>query len=242
MYNKSIMTLPSDWLHLQTQHHSHRAGWLRAAILGADDGIVSTTSLMIGVAAAQTSKQAILTAGIAGMIAGALSMAAGEYVSVSSQLDAERADLSLEAQELKEFANEEMQELEHIYVQRGLEPQLAQEVVKQLHAHDALAAHARDELNIDHTTLAKPLQAAISSAVSFGAGALLPILVALISSSATGPWFIAGAALLLLVILGIVGASIGGGSRWIAALRVLVGGGLAMAITAIIGRLVGVAI
>lgn len=220
-------------------HKSHRAAWLRAAVLGANDGIVSTASLMLGVAAASASKQAILTAGVAGLIAGAMSMAAGEYVSVSSQRDSERADLKLEASELADNPKEELHELQDIYVQRGLQPELALQVAQQLHEHDALAAHARDELGIDHDDLAKPLQAAVSSAVSFTVGAILPVLAAIIWTGAASSWAIVIVSLLALAVSGSIGAFIGGGHRIRAALRVLVGGGLAMLITALVGHLVG---
>jgi VIT1/CCC1 family predicted Fe2+/Mn2+ transporter len=220
-------------------HKSHRAAWLRASVLGADDGIVSTASLMLGVAAANASKQSILTAGIAGLIAGALSMAAGEYVSVSSQRDSERADLHMEAHELAAFPEEELHELEDIYIRRGLTPGLARQVATQLHEHDALAAHARDELGIDHASLAKPLQAAVSSAASFACGAFLPLLAAIIWSGSASTWAIVATALVGLSISGSVGAFIGGGNRWRAGLRVLAGGGLAMLITSIVGHLVG---
>ncbi|HXH26763.1 MAG TPA: VIT family protein, partial [Candidatus Acidoferrum sp.] len=223
---------PTPWQQHQQRHKSHRAAWLRAAVLGADDGIVSTASLMIGVAAAHASETAILTAGIAGTIAGALSMAAGEYVSVSSQRDSERADIDLEAEALQQFAKEELQELEQIYLNRGLSPDLAHQVAKQLHSHDALAAHARDELGI-HEKLANPLQAAVSSALSFAGGAVLPLISALFVATAYEVWVIAGVALLSLGILGIAGAVIGGGNKLRAALRVLIGGGLAMVITAL---------
>jgi len=223
-------------------HKSHRAAWLRASVLGADDGIVSTASLMLGVAAANASTQAILTAGIAGLIAGALSMAAGEYVSVSSQRDSEKSDLRIEAGELAAFPNEELHELEDIYMRRGLTPGLARQVAVQLHKHDALAAHARDELGIDHESLAKPLQAAVSSAGSFACGALLPLMAAIVWRGSASSWAIVITALLALSISGSVGAFIGGGNRWRAGLRVLVGGGLAMLITSIIGHFVGAAL
>ena len=223
-------------------HKSHRAGWLRAAVLGADDGIVSTASLMLGVAAASSSRQAVFTAGIAGLIAGALSMAAGEYVSVSSQRDSERADLHLEAGELKAFPKEELHELADIYMRRGLTPALAQRVAEQLHAYDALAAHARDELGIDGDDLARPLQAAVSSAASFAIGAALPLLAALPFHGATANWSIVLVALVALWFSGAAGAHIGGGSRVRAAARVFMGGGLAMLVTSLIGKLVGAAL
>lgn len=223
-------------------HKSHRAGWLRAAVLGADDGLVSTSSLMLGVAAASSSRQAILTAGFAGLIAGALSMAAGEYVSVSSQRDSERADLEIEARALRDYADEELEELANIYVDRGLEPKLARQVAEQLHASDALAAHARDELGFDHEELARPTQAALSSAVSFAVGAILPIIAAAIFRGTASQWAIVVSTLVALAVTGSMGAAIGGGSKFKAALRVFVGGGVAMLITALVGKLVGTAI
>jgi len=223
-------------------HKSHRAAWLRAAVLGADDGIVSTASLTLGVAAAHSSPSAVLTAGLAGLIAGALSMAAGEYVSVSSQRDAERADLAIEAAELERFPEAELKELTQIYVGRGLAPDLAHQVAVQLHAHDALASHARDELGIDHESLSNPWLAAVSSAASFALGALLPLVAALIWRGPATSWFIAAIALVALAILGAAGAFVGGGHQWRAAFRVLLGGGLAMLITTLIGHLVGAAV
>lgn len=223
-------------------HKSHRAAWLRASVLGADDGIVSTASLMLGMVAASTSTQATLTAGFAGLIAGALSMAAGEYVSVSSQRDSERSDLRMEADELKAFPKEELHELQDIYMRRGLTPELAHQVAVQLHEHNALAAHARDELGIDHESLAKPLQAAVSSAASFAFGAFLPLLAALLWRGPAASWAIVITALVALCVSGGVGAFIGGGNRWRAALRVLAGGGLAMLVTSIIGHFVGTAL
>jgi VIT1/CCC1 family predicted Fe2+/Mn2+ transporter len=220
-------------------HKSHRAGWLRASVLGADDGLVSTSSLMLGVAAASASRQAILTAGFAGLIAGAMSMAAGEYVSVSSQKDAERADLAIEAKSLDNYAEEELEELKNIYVDRGLEPKLALQVAVQLHEHDALGAHARDELGFDDDSRARPVQAGLSSAVSFAGGAIIPILAALLFRGTVSHWAIVVVTLLALAILGVVGAIIGGGNRVRAALRVFVGGGLAMLVTALLGKLIG---
>jgi len=215
---------------------------LRAAVLGADDGIVSTASLMLGVAAAQSSRAVILTAGLAGLIAGALSMAAGEYVSVGSQRDSENADLEIEARELKTFADEELDELKQIYVARGLTPELAGEVARQLHDHDALAAHARDELGIDHEALSNPMQAALSSALSFAGGAALPLLAAMLFMGTSGFWAIVVVALAALSILGALGAMVGGGNRLRAATRVFVGGGLAMLVTYAVGHLIGAAI
>ena len=223
-------------------HKSHRAGWLRAAVLGADDGLVSTSSLMLGVAAASASRHAIFTAGFAGLIAGAMSMAAGEYVSVSSQRDAERADLVIEAKALKDYADEELEELTNIYIDRGLDPKLAKQVAEQLHARDALAAHARDELGFDDNSMAKPIQAGLSSAVSFAAGAVIPILAAALFQGSASHWAIVIVTLVALAITGVVGAAIGGGNRVRAALRVFIGGGLAMLVTAVLGKLVGSAL
>lgn len=223
-------------------HKSHRAAWLRAAVLGMDDGVVSTASLMLGVAAAHSSAHTILAAGIAGLVAGALSMAAGEYVSVSSQRDSERADLRIEARELEMNPDEELHELQDIYIRRGLDVDLAAQVAAQLQAHDALAAHARDELGFDHEALARPWQAAMSSAVAFSFGAVMPVLAAMIWRGSADEWAIALTALIALAISGGIGAAIGGGNQLLAALRVLAGGGLAMLITALVGHLIGRAV
>lgn len=210
-------------------------------MLGVNDGVVSTSSIMLGVLAASLSDSAIMTAGIAGLVAGALSMAAGEYVSVSSQKDSELADIAIEKRSLQENPEEELAELAWIYEKRGLSAELAKQVAQQLHEHDAIGAHARDELGIDHDNLAKPLQAALASATAFSIGAFVPIAAALIASSETGGWAITVAALITLGISGAVGAYIGGGHRLRAALRVFVGGGLAMAVTYVIGHLLGAA-
>jgi VIT1/CCC1 family predicted Fe2+/Mn2+ transporter len=223
----------------EEKHRSHRAGWLRAAVLGVNDGIVSTASLMLGVLAASQSSSAILTAGIAGLAAGALSMAAGEYVSVGSQRDSERADIAIERKSLAENPDEELAELAWIYEQRGIEKGLAKKVAQQLHDHDAVAAHARDELGIDHEALAKPTQAAIASAVAFSLGASVPIVAAVASSAGVGGLAITISSLVALAISGAVGAIVGGGHRLIASARVFIGGGLAMAITYLIGHLIG---
>lgn len=223
-------------------HKSHRAAWLRAAVLGADDGIVSTASLMLGVTAAHGSSPVILTAGLAGLIAGAMSMATGEYVSVSSQRDAERADLDIEARELQSYADEELDELQDIYVRRGLTPDTARQVAEQLHSHDALAAHARDELGIDQNALANPLQAGITSAVAFAGGAALPIVAAIFYHGGAEAAAIVIVSLLALGASGAFGAYIGGGSKLVAAARVFGGGGIAMLVTALAGRLVGTVI
>lgn len=220
-------------------HKSHRSGWLRAAVLGADDGLVSTSSLMLGVAAASASRSAILTAGFAGLIAGAMSMAAGEYVSVSSQSDAERADLAIEAKSLDTYAEEELDELKNIYIGRGLDPKLALQVAVQLHEHDALGAHARDELGFDDDSRARPTQAALSSAASFAVGAALPIIAAAVLRGTASHWAIVVVTLVALAITGVIGAIIGGGNRVRAALRVFIGGGLAMFVTYVLGHLIG---
>ncbi|MDB5165998.1 MAG: protein of unknown function transrane [Candidatus Saccharibacteria bacterium] len=221
------------------KHRSHRAAWLRAAVLGVNDGIVSTSSLMLGVLAASQSDSAILTAGIAGLAAGALSMAAGEYVSVGSQRDSEKADIEIERKSLAENPDEELAELAWIYENRGLDKKLAEKVARQLHDHDAVAAHARDELGIDHEALAQPMQAAVASAISFSFGALIPILAAIFSSGNAGAWAITISSLVALALSGAIGAIVGGGHRVRASLRVFVGGGLAMAITYYIGHLIG---
>lgn len=223
-------------------HRSHRSPWLRAAVLGANDGIISTTSIMLGVAAANTSASIVLTAGFASLAAGALSMAVGEYVSVSSQKDSEKADLLIESRELKLYQAEELQELTDIYTERGLSANLAKKVATELHNDDALKAHARDELGIDLNSLSKPMQAAISSAVSFALGASLPIFASVLAPQGYESITIVIAALITLCITGAVGARVGGGSKFKAALRVFIGGALAMAITALIGKLVGQAI
>ncbi len=221
------------------KHKSQRAGWLRATVLGVDDGVVSTASIMLGVLAASHNSTAILTAGIASLTAGALSMAAGEYVSVSSQKDAEIADIAIERKSLAENPQEELAELAQIYELRGLDANLAKKVAEQLHRHDAVVAHVRDELGIDHESLANPAQAATASALSFAAGAVVPIAAALIAPHRAGVWAITIASLIMLAISGAVGASIGGGHRLRAALRVFVGGGIAMAVTFLIGHLIG---
>jgi VIT1/CCC1 family predicted Fe2+/Mn2+ transporter len=222
-------------------HKSDRAGWLRAAVLGADDGIVSTASLMIGVAASSGSVAAILLAGLAGLVAGSMSMAAGEYVSVSSQRDAELADTALEASALARSPAGELEELATIYESRGLEPPLARTVAERLTAHDALQAHLRDELGLREATAARPLQAAIVSAVSFGIGGGLPVLVAFLAPGSLRTAAIALSALIFLGVLGAVGAAVGGAPMRRGMVRVLLGGAAAMAVTAIIGRLAGVA-
>ena len=225
------------------RHLVRRIGWLRAAVLGANDGIVSTASLIVGVAAAGSPRSAILLAGVAGLVAGAMAMAAGEYVSVSSQSDTEQADLARERNELAEGPDKELAELAGIYVRRGLDPATAATVAAQLTAHDALGAHARDELNINAVTAARPVQAALASAVSFTTGAALPLAVAWLSLPGRASIVaVSVAALLFLALLGAVGARAGGAAVGRATWRVAFWGALAMAITAGIGRLVGAAI
>lgn len=229
--------------HPEEEHKSHRAPWLRAAMLGANDGIISTSSLMLGVLAASgNSPTAVLTAGIAGLTAGALSMAAGEYVSVSSQRDSELSDIEIEKRSLKENPKEELQELAWIYEKRGLSAELAIEVAEQLHKHNAIEAHTRTELGISHRNRANPWQAAIASALAFAGGASIPILAALFSSEAAGIWVISIVSLIALSASGAIAAFVGGGNKSKAALRVFIGGGLAMGVTFLIGHLVGASV
>jgi VIT1/CCC1 family predicted Fe2+/Mn2+ transporter len=222
-------------------HLSHRTNWLRAAVLGANDGILSTASLLLGVAASGASGAAIVTAGVAGLVAGALSMAAGEYVSVSSQRDAEEADLRLEERGLRRDPGGELIELAGIYEQRGLPPKLATEVAQALSVsrRGALQAHARDELGLDETHLARPLQAAWTSALSFSAGAALPLLAAALTPAQARVGATAGVTFIALALLGDLGARLGGAPRRPATIRVVAWGAVAMAITAGIGALVG---
>jgi VIT1/CCC1 family predicted Fe2+/Mn2+ transporter len=216
-----------------------RVGWLRAAVLGANDGIVSTASLLVGVAAANASHSALLTAGIAGAVAGAMSMAAGEYVSVSSQADSERADLARERNELETDDAGERRELMGIYMGRGLSQDLAQRVTDELMAHDALGAHARDELGITDLSVARPLQAAGASAASFACGALLPLAVAAFTMASVALWAVPATSLVFLAALGAIAARAGGAAMGMAAARVTFWGALAMAATAGIGELFG---
>ena len=221
-------------------HRSGRAGWLLAAVLGSDDAIVSTASIMIGVAATSASKGTILVAGIAGLVAGAMSMAVGEYVSVSSQRDAQQADIKRENLELSVQPQAELQELAMIYEKRGLDAELAMKVARQLSAHDRLGAHMRDELGIDQTSLSRPLQAAWISAVSFAIFAGVPVAALLIAPAALRIPLIAALSLISLSALGAFGGHLGGAPLGRAALRVTLGGALAMAVTAVIGRILGV--
>lgn len=225
--------------HPEEEHKSHRSNWLRAGVLGANDGIVSTASLMLGVSAAKASSSVILTAGIAGLTAGALSMAVGEYVSVSSQRDSENADMDIERRSLENNPQGELDELTHIYVHRGLKPELAKQVAVQLHEHGAEAAHMRDELGIDEQSLANPLQASLASAISFSAGAIVPIIAALVAPHKMDVMAIVILSLIALAISGGIGAYLGGGHRLRAASRVFIGGGAAMAVTAFIGHVIG---
>jgi VIT1/CCC1 family predicted Fe2+/Mn2+ transporter len=227
--------------HLE-RHRTDRIGWLRAAVLGANDGIVSTASLIVGVAAAHASHASILITGVAGLVAGAMSMAAGEYVSVHSQADTENADLSREKKELADDPHAEQLELTGIYIQRGLDRELAAQVAAQLMAHDALGAHARDELGISAQFSAQPIQAALASAASFAVGAALPLtmtaLVGIVSAkTSTLSWAVSISALLFLAVLGAIAARAGGAKPWVGAGRVTFWGALAMVITAAVGAL-----
>ncbi|MDN7132843.1 VIT family protein [Halomonas sp. MC140] len=224
-----------------TEHHrSHRSGWLRAAVMGANDGLVSTSSLILGVAAASTAHSDIMLAGVAGLVAGAMSMAAGEYVSVSSQADTEHADLELERKALTEHFDAELEELAAIYEARGLTPALATQVAEQLMASDALGAHARDEIGITDTSQARPLQAAFSSAATFTAGALLPLLIAWWAPPSLLIVLVGLFSVLFLAFLGAAAARVGGAPILKASVRVMFWGALAMALTFGIGRLFGV--
>jgi VIT1/CCC1 family predicted Fe2+/Mn2+ transporter len=226
--------------HLE-RHLVQRVGWLRAAVLGANDGILSTSSLVVGVATASQGRTAVLLAGVAGLVAGAFSMAAGEYVSVSSQADTEAADLNRERAELASQPAFEREELANLYAARGVDLALARQVADQLMAKDPLAAHARDELGISEISTARPVQAAVTSALTFSAGAALPLLTALVSPRAAMPWTVSGASIVALAVLGALGARTGGASIWKAVARVTFWGALAMAATAGVGALFGVA-
>ncbi len=223
------------------RHRTERVGWLRAAVLGANDGIVSTASLVVGVAASGAARGEVLVAGVAGLVAGALSMAAGEYVSVSSQADTEHADVARERKELAADPGAEEDELARIYETRGLDANLARQVAKQLMARDALAAHARDELGITEELAAKPLQAAAASAATFAVGAALPIVVSLLAHE-TAVLAVSLTSLVSLAGLGALAAGAGGASPWLGAARVTFWGALAMAATALIGRLFGMTV
>ncbi len=220
-------------------HRTQHIGWLRAAVLGANDGIVSTASLVVGVAAADATRSAVLVAGVAGLVAGAMSMAAGEYVSVSSQSDTEKADLDRERGELAADIEHEHKELAAIYVDRGLDPELAKQVAVQLMAKDPLAAHARDELGISHTITVRPIQAALTSAVTFAMGAALPLLTVVVSPVAQLIPLVAGTSLIFLALLGTLAAYTGGAPVLAGAARVTFWGAIAMALTAGVGHLFG---
>jgi len=228
--------------HAPEQHFSHRIGWLRASVLGANDGVVSTASLVVGVAAAQTTHAAVLIAGIAGLVAGAMSMAAGEYVSVSSQADTEKADLEREANELAADYDFELAELAKIYELRGLDETLSMQVAEQLMAHDALAAHARDELGLMDKHRARPIQAAWTSAATFTVGAAIPLLLASIAPQTATIPIVSIGSLIFLALLGAIAARAGGASMMIGAGRVTFWGALAMGLTAVIGDFFGTVI
>ena len=221
------------------RHRTSRIGWLRAAVLGANDGILSTSSLVLGVAAAHATHRNVMVAGVAGLVAGAMSMAAGEYVSVHSQADTENADLKLERAELKADDKGEHIELAAIYIARGLDPVLAKQVAQQLMAHDAIGAHARDELGISESFRARPIQAALASAGSFAVGAVMPLLVATMASPTKVISLVAGSSLIFLALLGGLAARAGGANVLVGALRVTFWGALAMAVTAGVGSLFG---
>ena len=224
------------------QHRMHRIGWLRAAVMGANDGIVSTASLVVGVAAAQASRENVLVAGVAGMVAGAMSMAAGEYVSVSSQADTERADRTRERKELETDWEHEHQELAEIYVKRGLDSALADQVATQMMEKDALGAHLRDELGISDERSARPIQAALASACTFAIGAAMPLLIVVFSAESALIWMVSGSSLCFLALLGGVSARAGGAPALRAAARVTFWSALAMALTAGVGALFGTAV
>ena len=224
---------------LPESHFVNRIGWLRAAVLGANDGILSTASLIVGVAAAAATQNEVLIAGVAGLVAGAMSMAAGEYVSVSSQSDSEQADLAREREELSENPEFELDELAEIYVKRGVDRDLARQVAQQLMAKDALSAHAHDELGISDITTARPVQAALTSAVSFSVGAAMPLLMVFVSPAGALVPVVSAASLGFLAFLGAIGAKVGGASVLRGTFRVIFWGALAMALTSGIGKLLG---
>ena len=221
------------------RHVVGRLGWLRASVLGANDGVLSTSSLILGVSSAHAPHESILIAGVSGLVAGAIAMAAGEYVSVSSQSDSERADIGRERRELRDNRGDEKQELAEIYIERGLDSALAMQVAEGLMAHDALGSHARDELGISATTRARPVQAALASGAAFSTGAILPLLVAIATPDDMLARAVTIASLVCLALLGVVAAKTGGSSIWKAAIRVIFWGALAMGVTAGIGAVVG---
>lgn len=221
------------------RHRTAHIGWLRAAVLGANDGLISTASLVIGVASSGSARAAILVAGVAGVVAGAMSMAAGEYVSVSSQADVEGADLARERDELATQPDAELAELTHIYIERGLTPELARQVAEQLTSHDALGTHARDELGLSEITAARPLQAALASAGSFAVGAALPVLIVAFAPTTSLTTLVIASTLVLLSLLGALAAKVGGAPTGRGALRVAFWGAIAMAASALVGKLFG---
>ena len=225
--------------HHHETHRTHRIGWLRAAVLGANDGIVSTASLIVGIAASKATHHDILVAGVAGLVAGAMSMAAGEYVSVSSQSDTEKADLAREMKELEENRPHEVNELTAIYIKRGLDPELAERVAIQLMDHDALGAHAFEEMGISEMGTARPIQAALTSAITFAVGALLPILIVMFAPAIDLVLEVSAASLIFLMLLGILSAYTGGASLFKGAFRVTFWGAMAMGITAGVGSIFG---
>jgi VIT1/CCC1 family predicted Fe2+/Mn2+ transporter len=231
--------LPPDHHHQYEQHRSHRSGWVRAAVLGANDGIVSTAALIVGVASSDASYGVVRTAGIAALVAGAMSMAVGEYVSVASQRDIEQADLHMERRALEEHPRAELAELTEIWRGRGLEAGLAAEVARQLTEADALAAHARDELGLTEVSSARPVQASVTSAIAFSAGALLPLIVFLVLPAGGRTPLVMLGAVAALALLGAVGAALGGARRVRATLRVAIGGAVAMGLTMLVGELTG---
>lgn len=223
-------------------HYIHKSNWLRAAVLGANDGLLSTASIVVGIASASQSREAVILAALAGLVAGALSMAAGEYVSVSSQTDIERSDIAREAKELEEMPEEELQYLATIYEQRGLKKETALQVAKELTAHDALGAHVRDELGINEISQANPLQAALASGASFTIGAILPLAVSVLLPLENMVYYQYGFAIVFLMVLGAIAAKTGGSSVFKAVLRITLWGTLAMALTAGVGHLFGVSV
>ncbi|MBS1718332.1 MAG: VIT family protein [Armatimonadetes bacterium] len=228
-------------IHPET-HRTHTIGWLRAAVLGANDGVVSVSSLVVGVAASGAPGTSVMLTGIAGLVAGALSMAAGEYISVQSQADTENADLAKERRELAQFPDRELEELTSIYVNRGVDEELARQVAVQLTHHDALTTHAREELGITETLMAKPIQASLASAAAFSAGAVIPIIAAILARGQSVGLITSAATIVTLTLLGSLAAYIGGASIWRGALRVTFWGALAMGVTAGVGRLIGTSI
>lgn len=223
-------------------HLIERIGWLRAAVLGANDGLISTASLIVGVASASPSRTEVMVAGLAGLVAGSMSMAAGEYVSVSSQADAEDADLARERRELSEQPEAELEELTQLYIDRGVEPDLAQKVAQQMTAKDAFAAHARDELGLASHVIARPVQAALTSAATFAVGAAFPLLIAILAPARGLTWTVSIACLIGLAVLGAIGARAGGSGALKPTLRVTFWGAVAMAVTAAIGAVIGRAV